>query len=173
MDGGAGGVDGALRLCRDFSHPRTRVGASGRPRALSRYLVHHRQRTLLRREGKVATRVEYVKRSDGRVDDLFYFRRALDEPEQRWSGVAWPIDASNARWKARFIWPFTTEFRIVGIDAEYSVALIATPDAKLAWVYARTSTLSSERYEAALAELRERGVDSDTLVMVPQPPAPE
>ncbi len=124
-------------------------------------------------KGKVATRVEYVKRSDGRVDDLFYFRRALDEPEQRWSGVAWPIDASNARWKARFIWPFTTEFRIVGIDAEYSVALIATPDAKLAWVYARTSTLSSERYEAALAELRERGVDSDKLVMVPQPPAPK
>jgi len=119
-------------------------------------------------KGKVATRVEYVKRSDGRVDDLFYFRSELNGPEHQWSGVAWPLDASGARWKARFIWPFSTEFWVVGIDAGYEVALIATPDAKLAWVYARQPQLDPARYQAALAQLREFGVDTEAMMEIPR-----
>lgn len=117
--------------------------------------------------GKVATRVEYVKRDDGRVDDLFYFRRSLDGPEQRWSGVAWALDASGARWKARFIWPFSSEFWVIDIDDE--VALIATPDAKLAWIYARTPQISAERYQAALTRLAAFGVDTTQMLQIPQP----
>lgn len=117
---------------------------------------------------KVATRVEYVQRSDGRVDDLYYFRRAPDAPEEHWSGVAWPLDDSAVRWKARFIWPFTTEFWIVGVDANYEVALVATPDAKLGWVYARTAEITPERYQAALAGLRAFGVDTTKMVRVPR-----
>ena len=81
---------------------------------------------------------QFVKRDDGRVDDLYYFRKRLDGPEQHWSGVAWPLDEHAVRWKARFVWPFSTEFWVVDVDTDYQVALIATPDAKLAWIYART-----------------------------------
>lgn len=118
--------------------------------------------------GKVATRVEYVARADGRVDDLYYFRDTLDGPEQRWEGVAWPLDSSGARWKARFIWPFSTEFWVVEVDADYQLALIATPDAKLAWVYARSPQLDDERYAAALARLQALGVDSTRLQRIPR-----
>lgn len=118
--------------------------------------------------GKVATRVEYVQRADGRVDDLYYFRETLDGPEQRWEGVAWPLDDSGARWKARFLWPFSTEFWVVEVDPEYQLALIATPDAKLAWVYARSETIDAARYAAAQARLRAFGVDTTQLVQIPR-----
>lgn len=118
--------------------------------------------------GKVATRVQYVKRDDGRVDDLYYFRKRLDGPEQHWSGVAWPLDEHAVRWKARFVWPFSTEFWVVDVDTDYQVALIATPDAKLAWIYARTPTLNAERMEQATRRLAEFGVDTNALVPIPQ-----
>lgn len=118
--------------------------------------------------GKVASRVEYVRRSDGRVDDLYYFRRSLDAPEQRWSGVAWTLDDSGARWKARFIWPFSTEFWVVDLDADYTVALVATPDAKLAWVYARSPTITPQRYQQALDRLVEFGVDTSLIEVIPR-----
>ncbi|MGE4071353.1 MAG: lipocalin family protein [Lysobacterales bacterium] len=119
--------------------------------------------------GKVAARVEYVQRSDGRLDDLYYFRRTMDSPEERWEGVAWAVDESGARMKARFIWPFATEFWIIALQQDRQIALIATPDAKLAWVYARTPTIDEASYQAALARLREFGVDTETLVRIPQP----
>ena len=119
--------------------------------------------------GKVAARVEYVQRSDGRLDDLYYFRRTMDSPEERWEGVAWALDESGARMKARFIWPFSTEFWIIALQQNQQVALIATPDAKLAWVYARTPTIDEASYQAALARLREFGVDTGTMIRIPQP----
>ena len=118
--------------------------------------------------GKVATRVEYVERSDGRLDDLYYFRRTLDGPEKRWEGIAWALDESGARFKARFIWPFSTEFWIIALQADQQIALIATPDAKLAWIYARSPSIENASYEAALSRLRAFGVDTDQLVRIPQ-----
>jgi apolipoprotein D and lipocalin family protein len=119
--------------------------------------------------GKVATRVEYVQRSDGRLDDLYYFRRELGAAEKRWEGVAWPLDASGARWKARFIWPFSSEFWVIDLSADGQIALIATPDAKLAWIYSRRPSIEPARYQVALDTLRQFGVDPDALVPIPQP----
>lgn len=120
--------------------------------------------------GKVATRVEYGERSDGRLDDVYYFRRRMDAAEQHWSGVAWALDDSGARFKARFIWPFSTEFWVIGMQANQQIALVATPDAKLAWVYARTPRIDDASYATALTALRAFGVDTTTLVRIAQPP---
>jgi apolipoprotein D and lipocalin family protein len=119
---------------------------------------------------KVASYVEYVPRADGKVDDLYHFRETLDGPEKRWEGVAWALDERGSRWRARFIWPFSTEFWVLHTDDK--VAVVATPDAKLGWIYARTTTLDAAVYEDAVRRLAAFGVDTGKLVRIPHlPPA--
>ncbi len=120
-------------------------------------------------KGKVATRVEYIARDDGKLDDLFYFRESMDAPEERWEGIAWPLDDSGTRYRARFIWPFSTEFWVIHMDDDGQLALIATPDAQLAWVYSRTPQIDPTRYAAAIARFADFGVDTARLVRIPQP----
>jgi apolipoprotein D and lipocalin family protein len=118
--------------------------------------------------GKVASYVEYRPRADGKVDDLYYFRETLDGPEKRWEGVAWALDERGSRWRARFLWPFSTEFWVLYTDEQ--VAVIATPDAKLGWIYARARTLDAAVYEDAVRRLAAFGVDTRKLVRIPHPP---
>lgn len=117
---------------------------------------------------KVATRVEYRARPDGRYDDLYYFRRSLDAPEERWDGVAWTLDASGSRWKARFIWPFSTEFWVLELAADGQSALIATPDKELAWIYTRQQHIETAQLESLTQRLASYGVDTSKLVRIPQ-----
>lgn len=116
---------------------------------------------------KVASYVEYRPRADGRVDDFYVFRETLDGPEQRWEGVAWALDDRGSRWRAQFVWPFSTEFWVLYTSDQ--VAVLATPDAELAWIYARTTTLDPALFEDAVQRLAAFGVDTDTLVRIPQP----
>ncbi len=156
------------------------AGCASTPSAAPRLATLERERLLgtwhiianvpyFAEKGKVATRVEYVERADGRLDDLFYFRESMDAPEERWEGVAWALDDTGTRYRARFIWPFSTEFWVIHMNDDGQIALIATPDAKLAWVYARTPKIDEARYSAAVEKLADYGVDTSTLVRIPQP----
>ena len=52
------------------------------------------------------------------------------------------------------------------------VAVVATPDAELGWIYARTTTLDAAVYDDAVRRLAAFGVDTGKLVRIPQlPPA--
>lgn len=123
--------------------------------------------------GKVGSYVEYRARPDGRYDDLYYFRRdALEAPVERWEGVAWILDPPTARrWKARFLWPLSTEFWVLEVDPEYRTALIGTPDRRLAWIYARSPELDPERLAGAKRRLGELGYPVDAMVPIPQRPS--
>src|SRR4051812_1899538 len=68
--------------------------------------------------GKVATSDNYARRPDGKLDNIFAFRKgSFDAPEKRWEGVAWVTNtSSNAEWKVRLFWPFTSEYQIIELD---------------------------------------------------------
>ena len=89
--------------------------------------------------GKVGGYVEYRPRPDGRMDDLYFFRKKdFDSPLKQWSGVAWVVDKNtNARWLAQFIWPFSFDYLILETAPDYSWALVGHPSRDLAWVFAR------------------------------------
>lgn len=122
--------------------------------------------------GKVATRDEYRLRPDGRIDNDFVFKKRFGEEDQRWRGISTVVPGSNgARWKVQFVWPFSTELVVVHVDDDYQGAALATPNRKLAWVFGREPTMDAARYEALVAKLLERGVDTSTLQRVPQVPS--
>ncbi|TVQ36722.1 MAG: lipocalin [Wenzhouxiangella sp.] len=122
--------------------------------------------------GNVAGRAIYRLRDDGRMDDIYLYRKGdFDAPERSLEGIAWVVDEqSNARWKVRFYWPFTFDYYIVDLDADYQWTLVGHPSRKYAWIMAREPRMEDALYQHLLARLDELEFDSSALKKVPQFP---
>lgn len=124
--------------------------------------------------GKLASYVVYRQRPDGKLDDLYFYKKSFkDTTYSEWKGVAWLPDARDpARWKVRFIWPFTSDYTIldVGPGPAYDYALIGLPSRDLLWIFARTPTLDARTYDRLLAKARALGFPVDEVKKIPQMP---
>jgi len=122
--------------------------------------------------GNVAGRAIYRMRDDGRMDDIYLYRKGdFDGRERRMDGVAWVVDEeSNARWKVRFYWPFTFDYYIVGLDPDYQWSMVGHPSRNYAWIMARAPRMDEDLYARLLARFDELGFDSSELQKVPQFP---
>lgn len=121
--------------------------------------------------GKVATYVEYRRRSDGRIDDLYFFRKGFEAPLRQWSGVAWLPDAADeARWKVRFLWPFTSDYVILAVAPDYRYAMVGLTSRDLLWIFAREPQLDEATYRGLLEQARAQGFDPTQVRRVPQRP---
>lgn len=119
--------------------------------------------------GKVATRDVYRLRPDGRIDNDFVFKKAFGDADRTWNGVSTVVDGSGGReWKVQFVWPISTRLQVLDVAPDYSTALLATPNRKLAWIFSREPVMD----DATLATLADRiathGVDRAALRRVPQ-----
>jgi len=121
-------------------------------------------------KGKVATADVYTRRPDGRIDNIFVFRKgSIDAPEKSWKGVAWVINPeSNAEWKVRLFWPFTADYLILELDPDYAWAVVSNGDGGLVWVLAREASLPENVYQPILDRIHRRGLDVAKLEKVPQ-----
>jgi apolipoprotein D and lipocalin family protein len=121
-------------------------------------------------KGKVGSYVVYRQRDDGRIDDLFYFRKKnLSNKEQHWEGISSIVDDKNpAHLRASFIWPFSTDFLVLHVSDDGGTALVGTPDRKLAWIYSRTMAITPTQYASSEAMLRAQGYPVEQLVKIPQ-----
>jgi apolipoprotein D and lipocalin family protein len=124
--------------------------------------------------GKVASFDTYSMRDDGRMNNVFTFRKgSLTAPEKSWHGVAWVVNKeSNAEWKVRFIWPFYATYLVLELDPDYRWAVVATPGHKLLWVLARERALDETTYAEILKRIAAQGYDLNRLAKVPQPAGP-
>ncbi len=120
--------------------------------------------------GKVGAYVEYRARDDGRMDDLYYARDgSFDREIELTAGVAWVADpASNAHWKVRFFWPFSSEYLILYVSGDYRYALIGHPSRDYAWIFAREPEMAEWIYAGLLARLAAQNYDVSRLRKVPQ-----
>lgn len=119
---------------------------------------------------KVGTSDNYALRPDGRLDNVFVFRKgSLDAPEKSWKGIAWVTNtASNAEWKVRLFWPFTADYLLLELDPNYQWAVACNQDGKLFWVLARETSLPDNVYQEILTRIRHQGLDPSKLENVPQ-----
>ncbi len=123
--------------------------------------------------GKVGSYVEYRAREDGRIDDLYFYRKGtLDAPLKQMSGVAKIVDTEkNAHWKAQFIWPLWFSFHVLYVDDDYRYTLVGHPDRDLGWIYAREPQVAAQTLEALFDRLIAAGYQRDRFVLIPQLPA--
>jgi apolipoprotein D and lipocalin family protein len=119
--------------------------------------------------GKVATRDVYRLRPDGRIDNDFVFKKAFGEPDRTWNGVSTVVEGSGGReWKVQFIWPFSTRMQVLDVAPDYSTALLATPDRKLAWIFSREPVVDEATLAGLATRMAAQGVDRAALRRVPQ-----
>jgi apolipoprotein D and lipocalin family protein len=139
------------------------------PRYMGRwYVIAHIPNFL--EKNKVGSTDNYAQLSDGKLDNTFTFRKGtLDAPEKSWHGTARVIDHnSNAVWKVRLFWPFSSGYRILELDPDYQWAVVSTDTGKLFWVLSRSPALPPELYARIVNRLLLRGLDTARLEKVPQ-----
>jgi len=121
--------------------------------------------------GKVATSDVYALREDGRIDNIFVFRRGFDSPERRWSGVSEVVPGSQgAHWKVQFIWPFNADLLVLEIDPDYRWALLGNPKRSLAWIFSREQRMEDAEFERLSQRFADYGYDPRSLQRIAQFP---
>jgi apolipoprotein D and lipocalin family protein len=122
-------------------------------------------------------RARYALRADRRLDVLNQCRTADGQIEAR--GVARIVDArTSAKLKVRFapaalsFLPFVWgDYWILGLAADYSWAVVGSPDRDYLWILSRTPKLSDESFDAAVGVARRNGYDVARLVRTPSAPS--
>lgn len=122
--------------------------------------------------GKVASFDTYARLPDGTLSNNFTFRPgSFGEPERTWHGTAKITDSqTNATWSVSFLWPMSVTYKVFAVDPGYKWSVVGTGDAGLLWVLSRERSLSPASYDEALAALKSKGIATDKLTPVPQPP---
>jgi len=111
--------------------------------------------------GCVGATAEYALAPDGkRVDVVNRCREIESGKERSVRGKARVVDpATNAKLSVTFFWPFSGDYWILALGAEYEYGVVGTPDRKYLWFLARTPTIGDELYGHLVDLARERGFD--------------
>ena len=115
-------------------------------------------------------RASYVRRSDGRIDVINRCRTA-DRGVIEARGVARVVDSrTSARLKVRFapallsFLPFVWgDYWILGLAADYSWAVVGSPDRQYLWILARRPDLAADQFAGAVDVARANGFEVDRL----------
>ncbi len=125
--------------------------------------------------GKVATADIYTLRNDGRIDNVFAYRKAFGEPEKQMRGVATVVPGTrNAQWVVRFYGGLVkADYLVLEVAPDYSWALIGHPSRDYAWIFAREQAMDDAKVAELIDRFARHGYDTTRLQRVPQfPPSP-
>lgn len=121
-------------------------------------------------KGCTATTAHYALREDGdlAVTNTCHKDR-LDGEVSRATGKAWATDASNARLKVQFFWPFRGDYWVIELGPDYEYAVVGHPERKYLWILSRTRQQDEALYRQLVERLAARGYDVSRLRRTLQP----
>ncbi|BDU77555.1 lipocalin family protein [Mesoterricola sediminis] len=160
----------ALAACRTPARvPLRTVPAVDLPRFMGDWYVIACIPTFLERG--IANAVEsYRLDPDGTVATTFTYRKGgPDGPPGRMTPRGFVLDpATNAVWGMRFVWPVKADYRIIHVDPDYAVTVVAREKRDYAWIMARRPAIPEPVYDRMVQLLREAGYDVTKLRRIPQ-----
>ncbi len=114
----------------------------------------------------------YAARPDGRIDNVFTFRKgSFDAPQKQVRAIAWVHNKeTNAEWRIRFFHLVTAKYLILDLDHDYRWTVVGHPSRKYGWIMARAKTLPDSTYRGILDRLAAQGYDPGAFVKVSQLP---
>jgi apolipoprotein D and lipocalin family protein len=121
-------------------------------------------------KGKVATADVYALRDDGRIDNVYAYRKAFDQPEKETKAVARVVPGTNnAQWQIAFFGGLVkADLLILEVAPDYSWALIGHPKRKMGWVFSRSQAMDDAQYQELRAKFAGYGYDIAQFQRVPQ-----
>jgi len=113
----------------------------------------------------VATSATYTLRDDGNVDVLNQCRdKTLDGKLREAKGKAKVADRnSNAKLRVSFFWPFSGDYWIIGLGANYEYAVVGNPKRNYLWILSRTPHMDPAVYDRILEHLKQQRYDVSNL----------
>jgi apolipoprotein D and lipocalin family protein len=137
-------------------------------RFMGRWYVLANIPTFIERDAHNAVET-YRRDADGTIATTFTFRRgAFDGKPVEYTPRGFVSDESPAIWGMQFVWPIKAEYRIVYLDASYSLTVVARSARDYAWLMGRTPELADADYERFVTLLRGFGYDAAKIQKVPQ-----
>jgi apolipoprotein D and lipocalin family protein len=122
--------------------------------------------------GKLASADVYALRPDGKIDNVFVYRKQFGQAEKRLNAVATVQPGTrNTHWKIAFLGGLLrADYLVLEVAPDYSWALIGQPSRKLAWVFAREQRMDDARLAQLSARFAKYGYDPAKLKRVRQFP---
>ena len=122
--------------------------------------------------GKLATADVYALRPDGKIENVFVYRKQFGQPEKRMNAVATvQPDTRNSQWKIAFLGGLLrADYLVLEVAPDYSWALIGQPSRKLAWVFSREQRMDDAQLARLTARFANYGYDPKALKRVRQFP---
>jgi apolipoprotein D and lipocalin family protein len=108
--------------------------------------------------------------ADEKIQTTYQFRDGgFDGEIKTHTPVGWVHEkvASKAEWRMQFIWPFSADYIILHVDADYSETIVAHPSRKYAWIMLRDDMVSDADYDRLLSKLETAGYDADLMQKLP------
>lgn len=120
-------------------------------------------------EGCFGSRATYTLLESGQIGVLNECNKgAPDGPLSSVKGKARVVDqATNAKLKVSFFWPFSGDYWIIDLGENYEYAVVGHPTRKYLWVLGRTQELDEGTYRLILEKLERQGYDLTKLVKTP------
>ncbi len=166
---GLSGLFGVLAGCQSTPPtPMPTVAQVDLPRFMGDWYVIANIPTFIERGAHNAVE-SYQLDKDGTIATTFRFRAdAFDGTEKVYNPRGFVLDASNALWGMRFVWPIKADYRITYLDANYSQTVIARQARDYVWIMARTPSISEADYATLVRHVGALGYDVNRLQKVPQ-----
>jgi apolipoprotein D and lipocalin family protein len=106
----------------------------------------------------------YSLRDDGKINVINSCRKADGSVKQS-KGYAKVVDqASRAKLKVTFFWPFYGDYWIVDLDPDYRYVVVSEPKREYLWILSRTSRMDPTQYQRVIERIRQLGFDPTKLV---------
>jgi apolipoprotein D and lipocalin family protein len=120
--------------------------------------------------GLVGVTADYALRPDGKITVINQgYEGSLNGKLSRAKGKAKQPDPNEpGKLKVAFFLFFFADYYILELDKEYQWALIGSSSDKYLWILSRTPKLDPDTMELILNLARDRGYDTDKLIMVEQ-----
>jgi len=114
------------------------------------------------------TTATYLLRDDGTVGVLNSCRKS-DGTMTSSKGTAKVVDqATNAKLKVTFFWPFSGDYWIIDLAPDYSYAVVGEPSRKYLWILSRTPQMDDTTYREITERIRFLGYDPTRLLKTKQ-----
>jgi apolipoprotein D and lipocalin family protein len=111
----------------------------------------------------------YALNPDGTIATTFTFNKGgFDGPLKTHNPKGFVRDSTNALWWMQFIWPIKADFRIVWLEPDYSITVIARSKRDYVWIMAREPEIPQAKYDEIVAFLGGLGYDTSKIQKVPQ-----
>jgi apolipoprotein D and lipocalin family protein len=111
----------------------------------------------------------YSLRPDGKIKVL---NRGFKPSKKKWSeaeGKAWIPDLRlPARLRVSFFWPFSAEYKIIRLDADYQWALVTSGSTDYLWLLSRTPKMEEAMVDSLVRFAKQNGFDTGRLIRVQQ-----